>query len=344
MSAWSRRRLCIVPELSGVGGMVSFQEKLTRGLQARSVEVTFDLDDPTQRALLVIGGTRRLHYLWRAKVSGIPVFQRLDGMNWMHRRTSTGLRHFLRAEWGNWLLRTIRRRFADLLIYQSTFVWKWWERVSGRVDSAHCVIHNGVDLTRYQPGGVGEPPQDRYRILLVEGSLAGGYQTGLQNAVDMAAMVQEQLDRPLELMVVGRVAPRVARRITRVSPVPIRWEGLLQLEKIPEVDRSAHVLYAADLNPACPNAVIEAMACGLPVVGFDTGALSELVQDGAGLLVPYGGDPWRLDPPDARSLADAAVQVITMQDRFREAARARAEAAFSLEDMVQSYLDVLGWS
>jgi glycosyltransferase involved in cell wall biosynthesis len=324
--------------------MVSFQEKLTRGLQARGVEITFDLDDPTQRALLVIGGTRKLHYLWRAKLSGIPVFQRLDGMNWLHRRTSTGLRHFLRAEWGNWLLRTIRRRFADLLIYQSVFVQRWWKRVAGQVDRPYRVIHNGVDLNRYQPHGAGEPPQDRYRILLVEGSLGGGYQTGLGHAVDMAALAKERLDKPLELMVVGRVKAEVARRVTAKSPVPIRWEGLVPREKIPELDRSAHALYAADLNPACPNAVIEAMACGLPVVGFDTGALSELVRDGAGLLVPYGGDPWKLDPPDMPSLADAAVHVITQQQRFRDAARARAEAVFALDVMVESYLDALGWA
>ena len=49
-------------------------------------------------------------------------------------------------------------------------------------------------------------------------------------------------------------------------------------ERIPELDRSAHLLYSADLNAACPKSVIEALACGLPVVAFDTGALPELVQ------------------------------------------------------------------
>jgi glycosyltransferase involved in cell wall biosynthesis len=344
MSAWSRHRICIVPELSGVGGMVTFQDKFIQGLEAREVEVTFDLDDPTQRALLVIGGTRRLHYLWRARVSGIPTLQRLDGMNWLHRRTFTGPRHFLRAEWGNWLLAFIRRRFADTLIYQSEFARTWWERVGGPVEAESRVVHNGVDLSQYRPEGPGEPPEDRYRILLVEGSLSGGYQMGLLHAVQMASLAESQLDRSVELMVVGRVEPSVRRRVTRISAVSILWEGLQPAEKIPEIDRSAHLLYAADLNAACPNAVIEAMACGLPIVAFDTGALSELVQGEAGLLVPYGGDPWQLDPPDVESLASAAVEVITEQGRYRKGARARAEAAFALDDMVEGYLDAVGWA
>jgi glycosyltransferase involved in cell wall biosynthesis len=344
MSSWSRRRLCIVPEVSGVGGMVTFQEKFVQGLEAWDIEVTFNLDDPTQRALLVIGGTRRLHYLWRARVSGIPILQRLDGMNWLHRRTFTGPRHFLRAEMGNWILAFIRRRYADQLIYQSEFARTWWERVAGPVNAESRVVHNGVDLTQYRPDGPGEPPRDRYRILLVEGSLSGGYQTGLEHAIQMATLAEGQLDRPLELMVVGRVEPAVQRRVTRMSAVPIRWEGLLPLETIPEIDRSAHVLFAADLNAACPNAVIEAMACGLPVVAFDTGALSELVQDGAGVLVPYGGDPWRLDPPNIEALAAAAVEVISDQEGYRQAARSRTEAAFGLNRMVGEYVEAIGWA
>jgi glycosyltransferase involved in cell wall biosynthesis len=120
----------------------------------------------------------------------------------------------------------------------------------------------------------------------------------------------------------------------------INWAGLVPPERIPEVDRSAHLLYSADINAACPNSVIEALACGLPVVAFDTGALSELVQEGAGKIVSYGGDPWRLESPDVSALERAAVEILREQDTFRHAARARAEAAFSLDQMVESYLDV----
>jgi glycosyltransferase involved in cell wall biosynthesis len=87
--------------------------------------------------------------------------------------------------------------------------------------------------------------------------------------------------------------------------------------------------------------VIEALACGLPVVSFDTGSLSELVQGDAGRLVPYGANPWKLETPDIPALADATVEALDDQPRFRASARERAENVFDLEHMVDAYLKVL---
>jgi glycosyltransferase involved in cell wall biosynthesis len=127
------------------------------------------------------------------------------------------------------------------------------------------------------------------------------------------------------------------------SEVSLRWEGEVPPDRIPEIDRSAHLLYSADLNTACPNSVIEALACGLPVVAFETGALPELVKQDAGRLSPYGGDPWKLDPPDMDGLTQAALEVLNDQPRFRAGARMQAEACLGLERMVEGYLTALGW-
>ena len=60
------------------------------------------------------------------------------------------------------------------------------------------------------------------------------------------------------------------------------------------------------------------MACGLPVVGFDTGALNELVIGDSGRIVAYGGDVWKLDHPDIAALAKAAAEILNDQPRFRQ--------------------------
>jgi glycosyltransferase involved in cell wall biosynthesis len=112
-------------------------------------------------------------------------------------------------------------------------------------------------------------------------------------------------------------------------------------EHVPWLMRSSHLLFSAEVNPPCPNSVIEALACGLPVIGFDTGSLSELVQGDVGRLVPYGADPWKLQKPDLPALAEAAIEILDDQDRFRTPARQRAESAFDVENMVDEYLKVL---
>ena len=132
-----------------------------------------------------------------------------------------------------------------------------------------------------------------------------------------------------------------AKPLVPAQPVRIHWAGAVSPEHIPEMDRSAHVLFSADLNAACPNSVIEALACGLPVVGFDTGALNELVIGDAGRLVPYSGDPWRLEKPDIPALATATAEMLRDQPRFRTAARLHAERALGIETMMDGYVKAL---
>jgi glycosyltransferase involved in cell wall biosynthesis len=342
------RRICLTPRVHGVGGMVSFAHKLSAGLAQRGVQVCHDLDDELYQAVLVIGGTRQLAGLWRARRRSALIIQRLDGMNWLHRlpptqgRRRASLRHVLRAEYGNFILSTIRACLAQRIVYQSEFSRQWWEQVHGVTRTPNTVIYNGVDLQAYRPDGAHQRPNDFYRVLMVEGSLMGGYETGLETGVRLVEqLAQAGLDKPVELMVVGRVPETLRRAWESRTPVPLTWTGQVEQDEIPALDCSAHLLFSADINAACPNAVIEALACGLPVVAFDTGSLAELVTPAAGRLVPYGGDPWKLDPPDVPALVQGAVEILQNQAEFRPAARRRAEAAFDLERMVDRYLEVL---
>lgn len=333
-------RIGIVPAVEGIGGMASFRLKFEAGLQARGITITHRPDEATE-AVLVIGGTRDLPALWRAKRRGVRIVQRLDGINWVHRRRKTGWKHFLRAEYGNAILAWIRANLATHILYQSEFSRRWWEDWYGKPAASHSMVHNGVDLERYRPEGLGGRPDQPYRLLIVEGNLGGGYDMGLENAVQLAGALQDLHHLHIELVVVGNISEGHKHAVQARSRIPISWSGLVPREQIPQIDRSAHLLFSADLNPACPNSVIEALACGLPVVAFDTGALNELITGDAGRLVPYGGDPWKLDPPDIPALAEAATQVLKDETRFRAAARARAEQSFNLDHMVERYLEVL---
>src|SRR5690349_15461452 len=96
-----RQKICIIPKVHGVGGMVSFLHKFSAGAQSRGVQVTSDPADTPYDALLVIGGTREFASLYRAKRQRIRIVQRLDGINWIHRIRPISLKHSLRAEYGN---------------------------------------------------------------------------------------------------------------------------------------------------------------------------------------------------------------------------------------------------
>jgi glycosyltransferase involved in cell wall biosynthesis len=80
-----------------------------------------------------------------------------------------------------------------------------------------------------------------------------------------------------------------------------------------------------------PNALLEAMACGCPIIASDIGEHREILDESSALLV---------DPCDEDAIAEAIGQVLIERD----AARARAERAaeviqrYSIESAVEQYL------
>ena len=277
-------RICIYPRVESMGGVGSFRLKFTEGLTARGMEVTNEINDSRPDFILLLAGTKNLPALWRARQRGIPIIQRLDGINWVQRVRRTGFRYHLRAEYGNANLAFIRRFLADKIIYQSEFTRQWWEDWYGKTRLPNTAIHNAVDLNVYHPSprsddfaqahfSVSRP--EKYRLLLVEGSMAGGLDVGLRWAVKLAENLAGVL--PIELLVVGRVDESRKADILANAKAAVNFLGVVPREAIPDIDRSAHLYFSAEVNPPCPNAVIEALACGLPVLGFETGSLAELV-------------------------------------------------------------------
>ena len=334
--------IALVPVINRVAGPGSFQLKLKAALERRGYWVHHDPAQADTQAILIIAGTRRLGEILAAKRRGVRIVQRLNGINWVHRRKYLGLRHWLRAEMGNLLLAYTRRFVADHVVYQSDFTRDWWHNWYGSHKAPYTVIHNAVDLQAYSPAGPETPPEDHIRVQVVEGHLNWDNGPALENAHRYARALEQAAGRRVELVIAADVLPALRESVhQRVPGGWVEYAGVIAREQIPFMSRQAHLQYSAEVNPSCPNSVIEALACGLPVVGFDSGSLTELVQGDAGRVVPYGGDPWKLDLPDYESLAQASVPLLANLEHYRQAARALAETKFDLETMADAYLQTL---
>jgi len=185
----------------------------------------------------------------------------------------------------------------------------------------------GVDLSMFGP--TLPPPMDRCVVLHV-----GAW--SMQKGCDLLFDAVKRCARGATLLHVGAITDAVVPEdpsFEHHEPVP-QW-------RLPEFYAKAHVLALASRQEGLSLVQAQALACGLPVLGFATGALPELVTGDAGRLVSYGGDPWKLDPPDLPALAGAAAEILQDNAHFRAAARQRAEEAFGLDKMVEEYLQIL---
>lgn len=102
-----------------------------------------------------------------------------------------------------------------------------------------------------------------------------------------------------------------------------------------DVDRllgASDVLVHPTRDDAFPTAVIHGLAAGLPVVASEVGGVPELVEAGAGILVPPASPP---------ALADALVELIGDRDR-RAAMGRRARERFEREFTASAWVERLG--
>jgi len=317
------------------GGPGSFQTRLIQELNDRGFKVVYPDDSILPSVILVVGGTARIDWLIRCRRKGVRVIQRLDGINWRHRVIECSSWYKFRSEIRNMLTRLVRQKLAHEVIYQSKFVKEWWKTIYGEDRITSHIVHNAVDLEEFYPtqNRSGIPPL----IICAESILKND---------DISMTLLAHLARDLisrgEIRGIRIIGFLGAKEKKRLSEFPgIELYGAVTRDRMPNLFREADIFLNLDINAACPNAVIEALASGLPVVGFRTGALKELVPLDAGTLVNYGGDPWKLEEPDLMGLSDAIVSITNNLEQFSFGARRVAEARFDINQMTDTYIKVL---
>lgn len=322
-------KICF-PHPPGHGGPGSFQSRFEKALNRAGWTITYAEETPTDLdVIMIVGGTKRLIWLRKMKSAGIPIVYRLDGINWLHRKKTVALKNFLLAESRNLLSKIIHTFIADHIVYQSQFVHDWWEKAAWKKPAMYSIIGNGVDLKAFKPlpefeGGI--------KLLCLEGNIDySPYAVELINDLSLA------LKDKMPVVVHGKFEKQANLEKLDSS---IDYRGPIERSELPKAYRNT-IYLSLDVNAACPNTVVEALASGAPVVGFDTGALKELVGEEAGIIVSYGSDPWLLEPPGIEALREAIHQVAANYDHFAKAARQRAEKLFDIDMVFDQYMVVI---
>lgn len=132
----------------------------------------------------------------------------------------------------------------------------------------------------------------------------------------------------LQLVTVGIDVPALK------VPVPVRHLGKVGMEGLLTVIYNAADVFAApSLQDNLPNTVLESLACGTPVVGFDVGGIADMVRDGeTGYLAAA---------QDVDELAAAIERVVTDElaaQRMRHCSREVAEREYGASLQAECYV------
>tara|TARA_R110002049_G_scaffold53223_8_gene148999 strand:- start:384 stop:1463 length:1080 start_codon:yes stop_codon:yes gene_type:complete len=192
-------------------------------------------------------------------------------------------REYLQAS-ARWVKPTLAR--AAQLVVPSGFL----RQVFSDFGVAAAVIPNIIDLTLFTPAS--EPPSDTAFTLAVTRNLEPIY--GLDTALRALSLARKTVPT-LQLRIAGS-GPQGAELERLVETLglgdAVAFLGRLDRAQVVELYHSSHAM----LNPSrvdnMPNSVLEALACGLPVISTDVGGVPYIVEDEqTALLVPRDDAP-----------------------------------------------------
>ncbi|MBD0384331.1 glycosyltransferase [Paenibacillus sedimenti] len=230
------------------------------------------------------------------------------------------------------------RKQADWVIYQSNFCKMSADKFLGQYNGKFSILYNCVDTTSFTPPKK-IPSLSKIR-LLVMGSHYDKERVTL--ALDTLALLLKSGVRA-ELQIAGNLKWPNAKKEVRSKISSLRLDKHVRItdsylqEDAPKFYRKTHILLHFKYNDPSPTVPIEAMACGIPVIGSRSGGMTELLgkDGGTTLEVPFSWE--KMYYPSAKAAADAVTIIMKDWKAWSSKARKRAVKHFSKEKWLKEH-------
>lgn len=193
------------------------------------------------------------------------------------------------------------------------------------------IIPNGVDTEHFSPS---QHPSTATRLVIgTVGSLNPIKNQALLIRA-FASLIDSGIDAELRLAGSGPLKQELLALAESLSVADrLRFSGHVQ--NVPEFLRDLNIFTLSSDSEAHPNALLEAMACGLPCLATDVGGVKQVLDSGAcGLLA---------EPGNVAQFADALKKLAanpTLREKLGRSARNRVCTHYSLTGMIKSYDDL----
>lgn len=198
------------------------------------------------------------------------------------------------------------------------------------------VIRNGIDLGTFGPGDKAaaraalDVPQDASVLMFAAEGVRKNVWKDFELLHTAVARTSQETDRQVLCLALGDDAPPDHAGRAEIRFVPYQKDPAV----VAQYYRAADVYVHPARADTFPTVVMEALACGKPVVATAVGGVSEQVADGeTGFLVPPGAGE-RMASRIRTLIEDAS-----LSDAMGRKAAQTAQARFGLDRQVDIYLD-----
>ena len=189
-------------------------------------------------------------------------------------------------------------------------------------------INNGIDLNQFKPSENFTKLKEKLHLknkkIILGVASTWDQRKGLSDFIQLALL----LDANYQIILIGLSSKQIQR-------LPKNIIGVQRTESISEL---ANYYSMADvyINPThkdnFPTTNIEALACGTPVITYDTGGSPEAIDANTGVVIEKG---------DIKGVWNAIQKLsLQSQEHYKKVCRTRAEQLFNKEDRYQEYLEL----
>ena len=284
------------------GGGHQFLRELVRELESRGLTVETDRISGGTPVCLFNSFNFDFARLRRFARDDCRMVHRVDGPIGVYRGFDDGTDSRIAA---------INAELADATVLQSRYSLEKHEELGIALREPR-VVPNAVDPAIFHPPTERDPLDGRpLRVI------ASSWSQNPRKGADVLAWLDDNLDPELTTVTFVGQQSQELRRVRVLGPVDSRG--------VADLLRQHDAYLAASRDDPCSNALLEALACGLPAAYLDSGGHPELVG-GAGVAFD-----------SAEQLPDAFARLVADLDGFR----ARIEVP-SIASVAERYLDVLG--
>ncbi len=314
-------------EHDSIGGPQTFMRNLQKGLDKQDYYYNSTIKNADGMFFPISANINKIKTI---KKHGGKIIQRLDGIFYPSKHGDKFIKQ-------NKAIKKIYCELADYIIFQSEYSKQQVFNMFGEKDkNQYSLICNGADADIFFPA---ENINSIKKSKLIKFITTGNFRNpDMIDPVITALDILKDKEYNFELEVIGPIT--TDNRDYLLSKDYIRNYKTTSQHKIAEALQNSHIYIYSHLNPPCPNSVIEAIACGMPVVGFASGSMKELCHFNADLLAYVSNEIFqKYNDFKPEKLLEKLELAINNFDRYKFKAL-KHSSDYTLNNCIMKYIEV----